>query len=128
MAFKDVERKRAYDREYQRRRWAEERERRKAEYRRRRTALIDKLGATCLFCGCVKRDQLEFDHIDPSTRTWRTRAYPLLHRIRLYEEDDAKGFLRILCKPCNTGRPKSPDFEDREMTAAELEHAAGAPF
>lgn len=116
------------DRERQRRQWAAKRDERNAEYRTRRDALLDRLGPVCVLCGCVQRNQLQFDHINQDTRTWNVRHTNMLQRIRRYEHDVDQGLIRVLCGPCNKGQQRPPDFEDRAPTHAELEAAATAPF
>lgn len=126
--MRDRDRKRQRDRERQRLQWSLTKERRNAEYRARRDALLDRLGPVCVLCGCVQRNQLEFDHIDQSTRTWNVRHTNMLQRIRMYERDVDQGLIRVLCGPCNKGQEKPPDFGDRVPRESEKEAAAAASF
>jgi hypothetical protein len=68
----------------------------KAHKHRRRTKLIELLGGRCIRCGTT--DDLEFDHIDPSTKRFAicsdlTRAWSELL------EELAK--CQLLCRPCH---------------------------
>lgn len=64
-----------------------------------RRELLEILGWRCAKCGKTK--DLEFDHIDPSTRTWVARRCSQLGRMKRYYEEALDGLIQILCKKCN---------------------------
>jgi hypothetical protein len=74
----------------------------KARYDARKEATFDLLGRACALCGST--EQLEFDHIDPSTK-----CFHLSHGF--YSEErywaEAKK-CRTLCGPCHRALPKGP--------------------
>lgn len=66
---------------------------------RRRQALVKALGGRCSLCG--QRHALEFDHVDPKTRTWVAAKVGSRDRVVRYEREAAQGLLRLLCRACN---------------------------
>mgnify|MGYP003869586845 CR=1 FL=1 len=64
----------------------------------RRKALIQKLGGKCAVCGL--EHNLEFDHY-PKRCEFEHKKLSRWTRLKRYEEDAAKGNLRLLCKKCN---------------------------
>ena len=65
----------------------------------RRKALLEKLGNKCALCNSTYK--LEFDHY-PERCTFVHKKLSRWTRLKRYEEDAAKGNLRILCNKCNT--------------------------
>ena len=82
-----------------------------ARYHQRRAAAIAKLGGKCVKCGTV--EQLEFDHIDPKTKSFGIGKMWSLSNDKLQKELEK---CQLLCKPCH--KEKS----DREL---ELSHGRG---
>jgi hypothetical protein len=71
----------------------------KARRQARRTRLIGMLGGCCVRCGAI--ENLEFDHIDPSTKVFNvctdlSKAWDAL------VEEAAK--CQLLCKPCHVAK------------------------
>lgn len=66
------------------------------DYRRRKELLLNTLGGKCVYCGGHK--DLQFDHIDPSTKSFTilSRYYYKLDTIL---EELKK--CQLLCKPCH---------------------------
>lgn len=75
----------AYMKEYMRKRYAE-----------RRKAAIEKLGGKCVICGSI--DDLEFDHIDPDTKTFTIAHRPSKNEKHFWEEIEK---CQLLCKTCH---------------------------
>jgi 5-methylcytosine-specific restriction endonuclease McrA len=111
MPYADKDRQRRYETEKKRR-----------QYARRRAALLAKLGGKCALCG--SDHGLEFDHIDPATRTWKARGKSRLSLIRRYEHEAAAGLLRVLCLWCNRGW--APPEATAEAVETALQEAATA--
>jgi hypothetical protein len=66
-----------------------------------RQILIEKLGGKCVECGCT--DSLEFDHIDPSTKSFNIAAgYTKPKEVLL--EEVAK--CQLLCNKCHIEKTK----------------------
>ena len=78
--------------------WRERDRRALARAHARRLALIERLGGRCAVCGST--DALQLDHY-PAPATWDQRAVGMIHRIRIYEREAARGLLRVLCANCN---------------------------
>jgi len=64
----------------------------------RRLALLTQLGNRCNACG--SEHKLEFDHY-PKRCEFIHKKLSRWTRLKRYEEDAAKGNLRLLCKKCN---------------------------
>jgi DNA polymerase III delta prime subunit len=81
----------------------------------RRAALVEALGGCCVKCraaGEINTKKLEFDHIDPKTRTWEARKLNQYMRLIRYEHDAAMGLIQLLCKFHNTKKgTREPDPE-----------------
>lgn len=66
-----------------------------------REILIEKMGGKCIECGCM--EALEFDHIDPSTKSFNIAAgYTKPKEILL--EEVAK--CQLLCNKCHIEKTK----------------------
>ena len=66
-----------------------------------REILIEKLGGKCVECGCT--ESLEFDHIDPSTKSFNIAAgYTKPKKVLL--EEVAK--CQLLCNKCHIEKSK----------------------
>lgn len=68
-----------------------------ARYYRRRTYALEKLGGKCSECESV--DDLEFDHIDPRTKSFTIGKMWAVSEER-FEEELSK--CQVLCKTCHT--------------------------
>lgn len=87
-----------------------------------REILIEKMGGKCVECGCTK--ELEFDHIDPSTKSFNITAGYSKPKELLLEELSKCQLLCVSChrektrkdnkncrpKNLNGGRPKNYTF------------------
>lgn len=73
--------------------------------KRIRAALILALGGQCAKCGTDRH--LEFDHINPTTRTWVARHKSQLGRLRHYRQDAALGLIQLLCHKHNHQKGRS---------------------
>lgn len=71
-------------------------------YKRRRERALKYLGGVCVHCGGV--DDLEFDHIDPKTKSF-TVSGRLSHRWEIVVEELKK--CQLLCHGCHTNKTKS---------------------
>lgn len=85
----------------------------KTAYHRERAAilrdkLVRRLGGCCVQCESI--DELQFDHIDPRTRTWVARRCSQWGRMRRYWNEALQGLIQLLCKSCN--RKKNARVED----------------
>jgi hypothetical protein len=77
-----------------------------------REILIEKLGGKCVECGCT--ETLEFDHIDPSTKSFNISAG--YHKPKeVLEEELAK--CQLLCNKCHIEKSKK-DLKFRPKTIA----------
>lgn len=74
-------------------------EKRKEYARKSRLRLIVALGGKCVHCGTTER--LEFDHINPDSRTWDLRRAGMFYSMTLYWRDYRAGLLQLLCRHCN---------------------------
>lgn len=81
--YKDKKRYNAYLNQYMKDRWA-----------RRREQAVEKLGGKCTQCD--ETESLEFDHIDPSTKTM-TIARASSRSEKFFWEEVSK--CQLLCKP-----------------------------
>lgn len=86
MALKSREEYNAYMRGYQ-----------KARYEKRRTGFIEELGGVCVQCNSV--DELEFDHINPDTKSFNVAKKMANGAIAVLREEIAK--CQLLCKKCH---------------------------
>jgi len=87
---------------------------RQRDWARRVTAFLkEKLGGKCVKCG--RTQLLVFDHIDPRTKSYESRAVEWSHRVSLYRREIARGEIQLLCERCNdrkgTSLPKSVDAQ-----------------
>ena len=71
-----------------------------------REILIEKLGGKCIECGCT--ETLEFDHIDPSTKSFNISAGYIKPKEVLLEEV-AK--CQLLCNKCHIEKSKKDSIE-----------------
>ena len=68
----------------------------------RKTAAVRQLGGQCRYCG--SKDNLEFDHINPKTKTssvsglWRATEEKFWSEVRKCQ---------LLCKPCHENKSKA---------------------
>ena len=77
-----------------------------------REILIEKLGGKCVECGCTK--ELEFDHIDPSTKSFNIAAgYTKPKEVLLSEVAKCQ----LLCNKCHIEKSKR-DNKFRPKTCA----------
>jgi hypothetical protein len=77
-----------------------------------REILIEKLGGKCVECGCT--ETLEFDHIDPSTKSFNISAG--YHKPKeVLEEELSK--CQLLCNKCHIEKSKK-DLKFRPKTIA----------
>ena len=77
-----------------------------------RQILIEKLGGKCVECGCT--ETLEFDHIDPSTKSFNISAG--YHKPKeVLEEELSK--CQLLCNKCHIEKSKK-DLKFRPKTIA----------
>lgn len=67
--------------------------------RKLRDWLIEQLGGVCVQCGST--DDLQFDHIDPQTRTWSCHGTGFKLSMLRYRRDYLNGLLQLLCGACN---------------------------
>lgn len=79
----------------------------------RRKAGIEKLGGKCVKCGATER--LDFDHVDPSTKSF-TIGRKTSCSEKLFEEELAK--CQLLCKTCH----EEKSLTDRETVSAKSSH------
>ncbi|QZE11288.1 HNH endonuclease [Streptomyces phage Forrest] len=68
----------------------------KARWERRRALAVEKLGGMCARCGSL--ESLDFDHIDPQTKTM-TIARASSRSESFFWEEVSK--CQLLCKPCH---------------------------
>lgn len=62
---------------------------------RYRQNIIEFLGGKCAMC--PETENLEFDHIDPNTRTWAAQALSRHNRLARYAREAKEGKLQLLC-------------------------------
>lgn len=89
--LKDREKYNAYLNEYMKKRWE----------KRRRTA-VEKLGGKCVHCGSV--ENLEFDHVDPSTKKFTIGIGSSFSEVRFWAEVDK---CQLLCGDCHKLKSKT---------------------
>jgi hypothetical protein len=77
-----------------------------------REILIEKLGGKCVECGCT--ETLQFDHIDPSTKSFNISAGYLKPK-EVLEEELSK--CQLLCNKCHIEKSKK-DAKFRPKTIA----------
>ena len=80
-------------------------------YRRKWTALQEALGGQCAACGSTER--LEFDHIRPSSRTWKVRDAGFFRSAQLYAKDAEHGLLQLLCRDCHQDKRRIERYDFR---------------
>lgn len=73
----------------------------KIYYDKRRQELLFRLGNSCNKCGST--ENLEFDHVDPSTKLHSISK--ILYRADLLE--DELGKCQLLCKPCHVEKTRA---------------------
>lgn len=104
MPFKDLEKKRAYQREYKRR-WYQENKSKHISYVRNREMGMDawfrkyKETLSCEVCGENHPACLEFHHIDPSQKKFSVSARRDRPSLKQLQEEIAK--CRVLCANCH---------------------------
>lgn len=64
-----------------------------------RALLVERLGGRCALCGAT--ETLEFDHVDPTTRTWVARHRDPSWRMSTLRREIAAGLIQLLCAECN---------------------------
>jgi hypothetical protein len=77
-----------------------------------REILIEKLGGKCVECGCT--ETLEFDHIDPSTKSFNISAG--YHKPKEVLEEELEK-CQLLCNKCHIEKSKK-DLKFRPKTIA----------
>jgi hypothetical protein len=92
MAYRDMEKKRRYETRYRH----EHRDRRKQQRQAKIDRMIGYLGGRCAECDAW--DNLEFHHIDPSTKSFNPRAKALMKWEILVPELNK---CRLLCDACH---------------------------
>lgn len=80
-----------------------------------RAYITHALGGKCTNCG--RSDQLEFDHITPSTVD--LHALNQSQRRHHYEEELCRGNLQLLCRSCNASKGARPELQ-KPLAAAEV--------
>lgn len=77
-------------------------------YNKVRTDLIDKLGGKCVGCGASDTEaRLDFDHIDPTTKSFDVTAY--ITRNAVQAEIEALSKCQLLCRKCHCAKTFSSD-------------------
>lgn len=86
--------------------------------RQKRAHFIAVLGGKCVRCGSTEK--LEFDHIDPHTRTWVARHKDPSGRMSITAREIAAGLIQLLCPECNKckGAKELPEPEPGVDTEA----------
>ena len=88
----------------------------KDRYAKRRAEAVVSLGGVCVKCGST--DELEFDHVDRSTKIKSIGCMSSASK-KLFEAELAK--CQLLCSPCHLEKSKSEGVfsnQYREMTCA----------
>lgn len=120
MPFKDIEKKRAYQREYKRK-WYKENKLKHIGYVRNRDTKIDiwfrayKQTLSCENCGENHPACLEFHHLDPSQKKFSVstrRDRPSLEKLK---EEIAK--CRVLCANCHRKEHYKLKKRERERSS-----------
>lgn len=93
----------AYQRTYQRQRWLQ-----------RRKELIALLGGKCVQCGAT--ENLEFDHIDPATKSFSIGSRTTASKERMMAEIKK---CQLLCHACHEKKTYSTTKLGRKMTPEE---------
>lgn len=101
MALKNKEEYNAYMREYQKRR-----------YEQRRAMFIEELGGVCAQCG--SEDSLEFDHIDPQTKSFNLAKKMVSGALAVLREEVQK--CQLLCYTCH---------KKKSVSEEKVEHGTG---
>jgi len=103
-SYKDRKAYNNYMNDYLKRRW-----------QRRRVQAVEQLGSECIICGSDQ--DLEFDHIDPETRTM-TIARASTRSEEFFQSELSK--CQLLCVPCHsekTEREFEPYYEEVRVCA-----------
>lgn len=80
----------------------------------RRIFYIDLMGGCCVKCGTT--DQLEVDHIDPSTKSMNpTRLWSRTHEIIMEELSKCQ----LLCKKCHQEKTSAERIANRDLQHGE---------
>ena len=95
-------------------------------YRTRRAKLIEAMGGACMDNDGTCSGRLEFDHIDPASRTWVARELGRCARIKRYEEEHARRVLVLRCRSHNARKGKQFG-RDAQIMAAHAEYARDRP-
>lgn len=103
MSRRSKEEYNAYQREYQKKRWEQ-----------RRQKLIEFLGGKCFQCGAT--EGLEFDHIDPTTKSFTIAHCPTASEERMLAEIKK---CQLLCHACHEKKTYSTTKLGRKMTPEE---------
>lgn len=74
----------------------------KEQHAEQRQMLIDRRGGKCVRCGTT--EQLEFDHIDPSTKIGSVMM--MLYRGKLALAIEEADKCQLLCNPCHTKKDR----------------------
>lgn len=82
-------------------------------YHKRRKEAIEKLGGHCVKCGAA--ENLELDHIDPSTKSFTIAAHGSVNE-KLWQEELKK--CQLLCRSCHQGKT----LKDRGQNSARETH------
>lgn len=93
--LKDKVQYNSYMREYMKRMWDE----------RRRKAIIH-LGGKCTKCGSC--EELEFDHIDPETKSYTIASRPSASNEKFWKEVEK---CQLLCNKCHKEKSKLDDAQ-----------------
>jgi 5-methylcytosine-specific restriction endonuclease McrA len=103
MAFKNKEQYNAYNNAYMKARWV-----------KRRLLAVAHLGSKCVRCGTTKN--LEFDHIDPSTKLASIARASSWSEERFWKEVDK---CQLLCVDCHKAKTKAENapLSQRQRTA-----------
>lgn len=70
-------------------------------YYQRKKEAVRYLGGKCVVCGTI--EMLEFDHVDPATKTYNVTLIMLHSDDRLYDELDK---CQLLCHTCHKEKTK----------------------
>ena len=82
-------------------------------YRKRRAAFIQQLGGKCVICGCT--ENLEFDHIDSSSKKISIAKFMFYNMNKLKEEISK---CQLLCHSCHVKKSKQCNDFKWKMTEA----------
>jgi 5-methylcytosine-specific restriction endonuclease McrA len=83
----------------------------KTFYYKRKNYCLDYLKGKCINCGSI--EQLEFDHIDPTTKVGHiTRMFSVSHELLIAELNKCQ----LLCQPCHMAKTKSAIVKPKHGT------------